>query len=105
MSSGLYSSLQTADRARRENALDAEQLEAEDVGAEVQLRREDAVPGAVARQKRDPLAAQRADQVGTGRIAERRRDRPLFEVGQLRHVVQAAAADDSDLDVHGFVRR
>ena len=89
--------LQAADGARRQDALDAEHLEAVDVRAEVQLRRQDAVPDAVARQKRDALAAQRADHVRPGRIAERRRDGLLFAVGQLRHVVQAAAADDADL--------
>ena len=65
--------LQAADRARRQDPLDAEHLEAVDVRAEVQLRRQDAMAGAVARQKRDPLAAQRADHVRARRIAERRR--------------------------------
>ena len=88
--------LQAADRARRQNPLDAEHLEAVDVRAKVQLRRQDPVAGAVARQKRDALAAQRADHVRPGRIAERRRDASLLAVGQLRHVVQAAAADDAD---------
>ena len=91
--------LQAADGARREDALDAEHLEAEDVGAEVQLGRQQPVAGAVPRQKRHALAAQRADDVRARRIAERRRDRPLFAIGQLRHVVQAAAADDADLIV------
>ena len=89
--------LQAADRARRQDALDAEHLHAVDVGAEVQLGRQDAMADAVPRQERDPLAAQRADDVRAGRIAERRGDGPLFAVGQLRHVVEAAAADDADL--------
>ena len=97
MSSGLYSSLQAADRARRQDALDAEHLEPEDVRAEVQLGRQHPMPGAVPRQKRDALAAQRADDVRARRIAERRRDASLFAVGQLRHVVQATAADDANL--------
>ena len=54
------------------------------------------MPGAVPGQERDPLAAQRADDVGRRRLAERRRDGALFAVGQLRHVVQTAAADDAD---------
>ena len=48
--------LQAADRARRQDPLDAEHLEAVDVRAEVQLRRQDAMPDAVPRQKRDALA-------------------------------------------------
>ena len=67
--------LQAADRARREDVLDAERLEAEDVGAEVQLRRHQPMPDAVPREKGDALAAQRADDVRRGRLAERRRDR------------------------------
>ena len=88
--------LQAADRAGRQDPLDAEHLEAEDVGAEVQLRRQQAMADAVPRQKRDALAAQRAEHVRARRIAERRRRRALFAVGQLRHVVQAAAADDAN---------
>ena len=97
--------LEAADRARRDDALDAEHLEAVDVGAEVQLGRQDAVADAVPRQERHALAAQRADDVRPGRIAKRRRDRLLFAVGQLGHVVQAAAADDSDLDTHRLFER
>ena len=63
---------QAADRAGREDPLDAEHLEAVDIRAEIQLRRQDSVARAVARQKRDALAAQRADDVGTRRVAERR---------------------------------
>ena len=39
--------------------------------------------------------------IGAGRIAERCADGLLFAAGQLRHVVQAAAANDADLDVVG----
>ena len=53
--------LQAADGARRQNPLDAEHLEAVDVRAEIQLRRQKPMPGAVAREKRHALAAQRAD--------------------------------------------
>ena len=45
---------QAADGAGRQDPLDAEHLEAVDIGAEVQLRRQDAMAGAVARQKRHP---------------------------------------------------
>ena len=64
--------LQAADRARRQNPLDAEHLEPVDVRAEIQLRRQNPMADAVARQKRDALSAKRPDHVRAGRIAERR---------------------------------
>ena len=88
--------LQAADRARRQDPLDAEHLEPVDVRAEVQLGGQQAMAGAVPRQERDAPSPQRAENIGAGRIAERCRERLLFAVGQLRHVVQAAAADDAD---------
>ena len=89
--------LQAADGARREDVLDAERLEPVDVRAEVQLRRQQPVPGAVPREKRHALSAQRPDDVGRRRLAERRLHPPLLAVGELRHVVQSAAADDADV--------
>ena len=90
--------LEAADRAGGDDPLDAEHLEPEDVRAEIQLGRQQPVARAVPREKRDALAAQRAQQVRARRIAERRLQRPLLAVGQLGHVVQAAAADDANLD-------
>src|SRR5256885_7016050 len=88
---------QAADGARRENTLHAEHLEPVDVRPEVQLGRQYPVSNAVARQERHALAAQRADHIRAGRIAERRGYRLLFAVAQLRHVVQTAAADNPDV--------
>ena len=90
--------LEAADRARRNNPLHAKELEAEDVRAEVELRGEEPMSRAVPREKRDPLSAQRADQIWTRRIAERGRQRLLFAVGQLGHVVQSAAANHTYLN-------
>ena len=93
--------LQAADRARRQDPLDAEHLEAVDVRAEVQLGRQDAVADAVPRQKRDALArAACRSRMGPDGSPNGVVDRPLFAVGQLRHVVETAAADDADLDAH-----
>ena len=50
---------QAADRARRQDPLDAEHLEAVDVRAEVQLGRQQPMAVPVPRQKRDAPAAQR----------------------------------------------
>jgi hypothetical protein len=91
--------LQAADGAGRQDVLDPEELHAEDVGAEVELRRQDPVPGAVPREKRDAAAAQRPDQIRPRRLAERRGQRHFLAIGHAGHVVQAAAADDAYLDV------
>ena len=91
--------LEAADGARRQQALDAEHLEAEDVRPVIELRRHQPVPDAVARQERDALAAQRADHVRPGRLAEGRRDRSLLAVRELRHVVETASTNDADADV------
>jgi hypothetical protein len=59
--------------------------------------------GAVPREKRHAPVAQRADDVGTRRLAKRRRYSHLFPIGDGVHVVQAAATDDSNCHVvHGF---
>src|SRR5947209_10452055 len=87
---------QAADRARRYDPLDAEHLECVDVRAEIELRRKDPMADAMSRQERDALAAERADDERTGRLAKRRGNDLFLTVGQLRHLVQAAAADDPD---------
>ena len=88
---------EAADGRRRNQPLDAEQLEPEDIGPEVQLGRQNPVAGAVPREKRYALAAKRAEQVRTGRITERRLHRHFLAIGQVGHVVQAAAADHANL--------
>src|SRR5439155_18277323 len=87
---------EAADSARRENPLDAEHLEPVNIRAEVELRWQDAMAHTVPREKRDAACPQRADHVGPRRIAKRRRDDLFFAVDQLRHVVEAAPADDSN---------
>ena len=52
----LHLLLEAADRAGREDEVHAQHLHAEDVGAEVQLGRQQPVPGAVAGQEGDALA-------------------------------------------------
>ncbi len=54
------------------------------------------MPDAVTGQKGHALAAQRPDDVGRRRLTKRRLHAPLLAVGELRHVVQSAAADDPD---------
>ena len=99
MSSGLYSSF------RLPTALAERMYSTPSIFMPKMLARkfssdgEQPVAGAVPGQKRHALAAQRAEHVGTRRVAERRRQRHLAAVGDLGHVVQTAAADDADLDL------
>src|SRR5262249_61870803 len=88
--------LQAADRAGRDDALHAEHLEAVDVGAEVQLGRQQAMAGAVPSEERNAAAAQRAEDIRPRWVSEWRCNGALFTVGQLGQVVQSAAADDAD---------
>jgi hypothetical protein len=60
------------------------------------------MPEAVTRQERDALAAKQAQQVRPGRVTERRGERDFPAISEVGHVVQAAAADDSNLSmIHG----
>src|SRR5262249_9456356 len=92
--------LETAHGARRNDAFDAQRLEPEDVGSEVQLRGKQAVPRTMPRQKGDTPAAEGPDQIRAGRIAKRRLERLPLAVGQLRHVIEAATADHTNLNIH-----
>ena len=57
--------LQAADGAGRQDVFDAQQLHAEDVRAEIQLRGREAMAGAMPRQERHAPAAQRAEDIRT----------------------------------------
>src|SRR5687768_1394995 len=92
--------LQAANGTGRDDPVGTKQLEPEDVRAKVELRRQQAMARPVSREKCDALAAERADQIRSRRVAERRLQRFLFSVGQLGHVVQATAADDTYLNSH-----
>src|SRR5258706_2778014 len=83
-----------ADGARRKNRVDAEELEAEDIGAIVQLARRETMAASVAREEGHAHAVDLADDVDVGRIAEGSLDLALVEDGQPFHLVQAGAADD-----------
>ena len=94
---GLVLFLERADGGDGEDALDAELLEGVDVGAEVQLRGQDAMAAAVAREKGDLAAFEFAENEGVGWLAEGRFDALFVHVGESGHGVEPAAADDADL--------
>src|SRR5690348_6534520 len=50
-------------------------------------------------EKRHPLATQGAEYIRPRRLTKRRRQRHFLAVGHFGHVIQAAAADDSNLDL------
>src|SRR6185436_17925197 len=89
--------LHRADRARGENRLHAEELEAEDVRAVVDLRRHHHVAAAVAREESHADAADLADHVRCRRRAERRVERALLHDAQSLHLIEAGAANDADV--------
>ncbi len=89
------------DGAGREDPLDAQHLEAEDVRPEVQLGAGDPVARAVAREERHPAPVQRGRHERAGRRAEGRVERHLVAVREVRHVVETRTADDADLAGHG----
>ena len=74
----------------------AEHLEAADVRAIVDLRRRQAVPAAVPREKRDGNAAESTRDVGVRRRAERRLHHLLARRLDRRQIVEPAAADQPD---------
>ena len=82
--------------AQRKNALYAERLHAIDVRAEIQSEGESRCPRAVARQERDCMTFQFANDVVIRRRAERCVDRDFFLRVEAWHGVQTAAADDAD---------
>ncbi len=87
---------QRADGGDREDALDAEHFEPEDVGAEVELGRKDAVTASVTGEEGDFAAFEIAENESVAGIAERRRDALLMNIGESGHGVQTAAPDDAD---------
>ena len=88
--------LERSDGRNRNDALDAELLEAMNVGAEIEFAGQEAVAASVARQKSDLAAFERAADVGVGRRAERRLHPHFLDLGQAGHGIEPAAADDSD---------
>ena len=94
---GLVLFLQRADGRNGEDALHAQLLEGVDVGAEVQLRGQNAMPAPMPRQKGHLAPLQFAQHKGVGRLAKGRLHALFAHVGESGHGVKPAAADDADL--------
>src|SRR4249920_2206229 len=97
----------TADRADRNNPLDAQLLHGENVGAKVNLRGQPAMSFTVTRLKHQIAVAELAAHELIGRFAERCSNRYFAYSFEAFHLIQAAAADDADdwLTHNNLVRR
>src|SRR5213594_31969 len=88
--------LHAADGGHRHDALDTERLQAPDVGAEVQLRRRQAVAATMARQEDHGASLELAGAELVGGIAEGRAHAAPADIGEAFELVEPAAADDPD---------
>jgi hypothetical protein len=84
------------DGAQRNDAIDSERFHAVDIRPEIQLRRRDAMPAAVASEEGHVLAGQRAQDIIVRGIAEGSLYQDFLRRFKSGHGVEAAAADDSD---------
>ena len=96
--SGLDVFLHAADRADRNDPLDTELLHSVNIGAVVDIGRENPVPAAVAGKKRHPFSVQGADDILVRGFTEGRRNVDRLHLGQPFHLIQTAAADNADPD-------
>src|SRR5438105_1037752 len=99
--------LHRADRACRNDGVHAENFEAENIRAVIQLARQAAVSASVTREKSDTGSVDLADDVRIGRFAERRFDLLFFHNLETIHLVQPGSADDADrrVDHRWYLRR
>ena len=88
--------LQRSNGAERQDSIDAQRFESENVGAKVLLGRRVPVAAPVPRQKRDFFPCELADHIWIGWGAPRRVDSYFFVRGKAGHRIEPAAADDSD---------
>ncbi len=94
---GLVLFLERADGGDGDDALDAELLQAVDVGAEVELGGEDAVSAAVAGEESDFAAFERHRGHKASQGSPKGVESVFLDVGEAGHGVKPAASDDSDL--------
>src|SRR5206468_12725980 len=87
---------QAPHRAHRHDPLDADLLEREDIGAEVDLGGEQAVAAPVPRQEDEPCAAQAADHQLVRRLAEGGVDADALLALEPVQVVEPAATEDAE---------
>ena len=88
--------LQASDGCDANDPAHVERTERVDVGAMVQLVREQAVSAPVPRQKVNLPAVHLATDDRVRRIAERRRDATLGRIFDAFHLIKAAPTDDAD---------
>ena len=89
--------LQRAHRRHGDDALHAQQLHREQVGAKVDLARQQPMAAPMPRQKRDPAPFQLAQHQLVRRLAKRRLHGDFLCVRKARHGIEPTAADNPDL--------
>ena len=87
---------QRTHRAHRNHARNAGQLHGVEIGAIVDLRRQQAMATGVARQKGDTFAFEHAEHQRIGRLAEWRFHTPFAGALEAGHGVESAAPDNAD---------
>jgi len=80
--------------ADADHLLHAQQFQRVDIGAIGNFTRREHVPAPVAWNERDALASQRPDHHSVARLAIRRVDNSLLDVGQIGHAVDAGPPND-----------
>src|SRR5437870_2896087 len=93
--------LQRTDCRKRNDPFHAELLEPMDIGAKIQLARQNAMPARMPRQEGHATAFERAHDVSVTGRAEWRLQLNLARVLKSGNVVEPAAADDADLSLSG----
>src|SRR5215213_3248860 len=88
--------LQRSDCRRRQDSLDPQQFHRVDIGAKRNFSGRETMTASVSRQKSNALAFESPNHKRVGGISERRFDANFFDSRQLRHLIEAAAADDAD---------
>src|SRR5688500_6319775 len=91
--------LQGTDGAGGKNPFDAQLLEAVNVGAEIELVRQNRVIPVVPREECDAPFFECADAIGVGRRPKRGIQNNLFNFCKPIHFIESAAADDPDPDI------
>src|ERR1017187_6273060 len=99
---GLVLFLQRPNGRSRKNSLDAELLHRINVGAKIQLRRQNAVSAPMPRQKRNLSAFQHAQDKRVRRLAKRRFHALFMHIRESGHRVKSAAPDNANLRLSQF---
>ena len=89
--------LQRTHRRDRKNPFNPQHLHRKNIGAKVQLARQNPMPSSMPRKKRHVAPLKFTQNKRVGRIAKRRRHALFTHIGKSGHGVQTTASDDANL--------